>query len=150
MESRKSKNSKIDEEREDQDEEKLRKSFIVVFARRNREEHTMLAEVGEEEADVICIIDVTSKELPWHEVRKAREQELKCFRDLRVFENVDEREAIAQYQVTPVDTKWIDTNKAFEEEPMQIRSRIVAREFKSRDSSIGSARAPTLEKVICC
>ena len=66
------------------------------------------------EQHVIFIDDVT-----WHEVRRAREQELKYLRDLGVYEEVDEREAIAHYQVTPVDTKWIDTNKAFEEEPMQ-------------------------------
>ena len=40
---------------------------------------------------------------------------------------------MAKYHVTPVDTKWVDTDKAFEEEPMQIRSRIVTREFKSGD-----------------
>ena len=43
------------------------------------------------------------------------------------------RTAVAQYSVTPVDTKWVDTDKAFEDEPMQIRSRIVAREFGSGD-----------------
>ena len=42
--------------------------------------------------------------------------------DLGMHEKVDEREAIVQYQVTPVDTKLIDTNKVFEEDPMQIRS----------------------------
>ena len=36
-------------------------------------------------------------------------------------------------KVTPVDTKWVDTGKAFEGEPMKNRSRIVAREFKSAD-----------------
>ena len=66
-------------------------------------------------------------------MRQAREQELKCLRDLGVFEKVDEREARVQYQVTPVDTKLIDTSKAFEEKPLQIRSRTVAREFKSGD-----------------
>ena len=54
-------------------------------------------------------------------------------RDLRVFEKVDEREAFAQYEVTPVDTKLIDTSKVFEEKSLQIRSRTVAREFKSGD-----------------
>ena len=29
-----------------------------------------------------------------------------------------------------VDTKWVDSDKAFGEEPMHIRSRIVARECK--------------------
>ena len=86
------------------------------FARRNREKHAILAEVGKEEQHVIHIDDVK-----WHETRRAREQELKYLRDFGVYEEVDEREAIAHYQVTPVDTKWIDTNKAFEEEPMQIR-----------------------------
>ena len=52
-------------------------------------------------------------------MRKAHEQELKYLRDFGVYEEVDELEDIAQYQVTPVDTKWIDTNKAFEEEPIQ-------------------------------
>ena len=54
-------------------------------------------------------------------------------RDFGVREKVDEREAVAEYQVTPFDTKWIDINEAFEGEPMQIRSRIGAREFKSGD-----------------
>ena len=74
-----------------------------------------------------------SKDLPWRAVRKARELELKYLRDLGVYGKVDENEAVAQYQVTPVDTKWVDTDKAFEGEPMHIRSRIVARKFKSDD-----------------
>ena len=54
--------------------------------------------MDEEEHDVICIDDVTSMELPWHAVRRGREQELKYLRDFGVYEKVDERE------VTPVDT----------------------------------------------
>ena len=63
-------------------------------------------------------------------VKQAREKELKYLRDHGVIEKVDERAAVAKYTVTPVDTKW-STDKAFEGEPMQIRSRTVAREFKS-------------------
>ena len=33
----------------------------------------------------------------------------------------------------PVGTKRVDTDKAFEGEPMQIRSRIVARDLKGDD-----------------
>ena len=40
---------------------------------------------------------------------------------------------MAKYKVTPVDTKCVDTDKAFEGEPVQIRSRIVARDFKRGD-----------------
>ena len=43
------------------------------LARRNREEHAMLADVEEEqEQDVIFFDDITGKELPWHAVRKSR------------------------------------------------------------------------------
>ena len=50
-----------------------------------------------------------------------------------MYGKVDELEAIAQYHVTPLDTKWVNTDEAFEGESWQIRSRIVAREFKSDD-----------------
>ena len=42
-------NSITDEEKKDQDEEKVCKSSIKGLARRNREKHAILAEVGEEE-----------------------------------------------------------------------------------------------------
>ena len=122
-------------------------SIIEGLARRNRETHAMLAEVGEEDQRVLCIDSVTIRELPWHEVRHAREQELTCLRGLGVYEKVDEREAIVQYQVTPVDSTLIDTNKAFEEEPMQIRSRVVARDFKSDSRPSLYARTPPLEAL---
>ena len=38
--------------------------------------------------NVICIDDVTREELPWHGVRKGREQELKYVRDLGLYEKV--------------------------------------------------------------
>ena len=94
----------------------------------------MLADVGEEqERDVTCFDDITGNDLPGHVVREARELELKYLRDLGVYEKVDEKEAVVKYGITPVDTKRVDTDKAFEGEPMQIRSRTCAREFKSDD-----------------
>ena len=48
-----------------------------------------------------------------------------------VHEKVDEKEVVEKYGITPVDTKWVDTDRSFEEEPMQIRSRMCARELKS-------------------
>ena len=106
----------------------------------------MLSDVEEEE-DVTCFDDITDKVLPWHAVRKARELELKYLRDLGVYERTDENEAVGKYGTTPVDTKWVDTDKAFEEEPMQIRSRIVAREFKSDDRPDLYAGTPPLEAL---
>ena len=80
----KSENSRTDEERKDQDEENLCRSIIKGLARRSRKKHTILAEVEEEDPCVLCTDYVNLKELPGDEVRQAREQELKYFRDLRV------------------------------------------------------------------
>ena len=43
-----------------------------------------------------------------------------------MYEKNDENEAVAKHGITPVDTKWMDTDEAFEGVPIQIRSRIVA------------------------
>ena len=105
---------KSDEGMLSQSEERLCRSIIKGLARRNYERRAMLADVEEEqEQDVICFDDVTGKELPWHAVRKARELELKYLRDFGVHEKVDEKEAVEKYGVTPVDTKWVDTDKAW-------------------------------------
>ena len=118
-----------------QSEERLCKSIIRGLVKRDVK-HTLLADVGEkQEQYVICFDDITGKELPWLAVREARELELKYLRDLGVYEKVDEKEAVEKYGITPVDTKWVDTDNAFEEEPMQIISRMCAREFKSDDQT---------------
>ena len=80
-------------------------------------------------------------------MREARELELKYLRDLGVYEKVDEKEAVEECGTTPVDTKWVDTDNAFEEEPMQIRSQMCAREFKSDDRPYLYARTPPLEAL---
>ena len=49
-----------------------------------------------------------------------------------MYETVDERTALAESGVRPVDTKCIDTDKALTWEPMQVSPRIVAREFVCR------------------
>ena len=72
---------------------------------------------------------------------------MKYLRDLGVYGKVDEKEAVAKYGITPVNTKWIDTDKAFDGEPMQIRSRMCAREFKSDDRPDLYAGTPPLEAL---
>ena len=54
---------------------------------------------------------------------------------------------MAKYGIIPVDTKWVDTDKAFEREPMQIRSRMCAREFKSGDPPDLYAGIPPFEAL---
>ena len=111
------------------------------------EQGAMLAEAGEEDEFIKCFDDITGKELPWQAVKEAREKEVKYLRELGVYEKVDERAAVAKHNVTPVDTKWVDTDKAFEGEPMQIRSRIVARDFKSGNRPDLYAGTPPLEAL---
>ena len=94
----------------------------------------MLADVEEEDQDVICFADILGKELAWHAMRKARELELKYLRDLGVYEKIDENEAVAQYRITPVDTKSVDTDKAFEGSPCKSDRR--SARSVCRDSSI--------------
>ena len=57
------------------------------------------------------------------------------------------KEAAEKYGITPVDTKWVDTDKAFEGEPMQFRSRMCAGEFKSDDRPDLYAGTPPLEAL---
>ena len=141
-------NCENDEETMSQSEERFRTSIIRGLVKRKHGKHTMLADVEEkQEQDVICFGDITGKELPWHAVRKARELELEYLCDLGVYEKVDENEAVANYGITPVDTKWVDTDKAFEVEPMQIRSRMCAREFKNDDRPDLYAGSPPLEAL---
>ena len=96
-----------------------------------------------------CRMEEENQELPWHAVRRARDQELKYLRDLGVYEKVDEREAIAKDQLIPIETKWIDTDKAFEGEPTQIRSGVFAREFNSEDRPELYAGTPRLVALKC-
>ena len=71
-------------------------------ARRNHENNAPLAEVEEQGQMILCIDDVTGKELLWQAVRQAREQELRYLRELGVYEKFDEQGAVAQ--IAPVDT----------------------------------------------
>ena len=45
----------------------------------------------------------------------------------------------------PADTMWIDADKAFEEELMQVRTRVVARAVKTGDRPDLCAETPPLE-----
>ena len=78
------------------------------------EEDAMLAGAGVEDEFIKCFDDIAAKELPWQAAKEAREKELKYLRGLGVYEKVDERTAATKYKVTPVDTKWVDTDRAFE------------------------------------
>ena len=85
------------------------------------------------------------KDSCWSVVRQDREQKFERFPILGVYEKIDERSAVESFKVGLVDTKWLDTNKPYEEEPMQIRSRVVAREFESGRRPDLHAGTPPME-----
>ena len=86
------------------------------------EQDAMLAEAGEEDELIKCFDDITGRELPWQAVKEARERSCNICVNLACVK----RSMSAQL--------WQSTDKAFEgRRAMQIRSGIVAREFKSGD-----------------
>ena len=101
------------------------------------QQDAMLAEAGDEDEFGQVLRrhhwnDITGKELPWQAAKHSRVQELKYLRELCVCEEVDECGTVAKYNITPVDTKWSTLTK-HSRKPMQIRSRIVAREIRRGD-----------------
>ena len=80
-----------------------------------------------------CFDDITGKEPRWQAVKQAWEQELKYPREIGVYEKAENTQLWPSTTSPPSTQKWIDTDTAFEEEPMQIRSRNVARDFKRED-----------------
>ena len=101
---------------------------VVKSVRFGQEEYTKLEEdavlAGAEDQFIKCFDDIIGKELLWQALKQAREQELKYLRELGVYEKVGGHAAMVKYKVTPIDTKWVDTDKAFQEEPMPIRSKV--------------------------
>ena len=91
--------------------------------------------------------------MPWSEVRQAREHELKHLRDFGVFEKVDEREAIAKYQIPPVDTNGTGTQSVREGSPSKS-GRDSWQENSKVEIDHTCMRAPPLEALnsntLCC
>ena len=91
--------------------------------------------------------DIIDQELPWHAVRKSPELEIKYLRDFGVYGKLMRERPVAKCGIAPVHTEWVDRDKAFEGEPMPIRSRMCAREFKSDDRPDMHAGLPPLEAM---
>ena len=75
--------------------------------------------------------DVNDVELPIEKVREARKEEMGYMKN-KTFKVVKKSEA---YRVTgkpPISTKWVDTDKSHGVGEMIVRSRWVARDFKTR------------------
>ena len=88
--------------------------------------------------------DVTGGPLDPHEVKNAREKEIKYLWDVKVYEYSTEAEARARTGRKPVGLKWIDTNKGSAEAPL-YRSRLVCTEVRHEGVEPVFSATPPLE-----
>ena len=90
--------------------------------------------------------DVNGTMLKVEDVRRAREEELKYYRDMKAFEAVPISQAIARTGKKPVDVRWIDHNKGDSLRP-QVRCRRVAKDFRTGPDDELYAGTPPLESL---
>ena len=74
----------------------------------------MLAEAGEEVEFIKCFNDITGRGVALVGREGGTRKKLTYLRELGVHVKVDERAAVAKYNVTPIDTKWADIDTAYE------------------------------------
>ena len=90
--------------------------------------------VNQEDEYVIddwAVDDITGKMIEVEKVNEARKEEIGFMKELGVFERSTREECVARTRKSPITTRWIDTNKGTEENPV-VRSRLVARDFKKK------------------
>ena len=79
-------------------------------------------------------------------VKKARALEMEFVKERQIYEYRPVAECIKKTGKPPVGTKWLDTNKGDDEQPL-VRSRLVAMEFKRSWIAKWFAATPPMEAV---
>jgi hypothetical protein len=96
--------------------------------------------------------DVRWNELDPILVREARQEEVDYIEGRKIYDVVDIGESWATTGKGPTSVKWVDTNKADVDQPVNIRSRLVARDFrdkKKKDREDLYAATPPIESQRC-
>ena len=88
--------------------------------------------------------DISGEELNPAMVRLARKEEIKYFKDMKVYKKVPLSECLAATGKQPIGVRWVDINKGDVSNP-NYRSRLVAREFKVDDKPEWYAATPPSE-----
>ena len=106
------------------------------------------APAHEEDENDIAIDDVSGAQLDANLVKQARLEEMAYFHKMGVYTKVSRRSVPVNAKITKV--RWIDINKGDEENP-QMRSRLVAKEFKDTNSPELFAGTPPTEalRMLC-
>ena len=90
------------------------------------------AAIEEEEEEVGAWDDVHGGDLPIGKVREARKEEVGFMQTRNIWSEVPTKECWDKTGRRPVSVRWVDVNKGGEER-MEVRSRLVARDFKGGD-----------------
>ena len=107
-------------------------------------------QVNEEEEEYAWD-DVNMKMLDLKDIRIGRSEEVTYMKARNIWKEVDVDEAWAKTGRGPVSVRWVDTDKGTEGMP-NIRCRLVARDFKSKDGRDREdlfAATPPLELLKC-
>ena len=75
--------------------------------------------------------DVNDMELPLDKVEEARQEEMDHMKG-KTFKVVKKKESYDKTGKAPISTRWVDTDKTHGEGEMLVRSRWVARDFKTK------------------
>ena len=78
--------------------------------------------------------DLTGDELSAPMVRQARKEEMRYFKDMRVYDKVPIEECLAETGRKPIAVRWVDINKGDTAQP-NYRSRLVAKELRGNDEN---------------
>jgi hypothetical protein len=100
--------------------------------------------IEEGESEMVFYDDLTGKVLEWEWVLKARAEEIKEFRKHWVYKKVPVKGCYDKTGKTPIGIRWIDMNKGDRLHP-DLRSRLVAKEFKRDNGTDLFAATPPLE-----
>ena len=110
-------------------------------------QQVVIANLENEEEDVeVAFDDLSGKELPIAKVRAARTEEVKYMKSRNQWTVVDETVCWQATGKAPVPIRWVDVNKGSDED-MNVRCRLVAKDFKGNDKDRDDlfAETPPLE-----
>merc|ERR1711989_21862 len=110
------------------------KELVEESAKRRRAEEAPgegmdVDEVVLEEQYDVFYDDMSGETLKPELVRKARQEEMRTFRELGVYEKVPLQQCYDETGKPPISVRWVDINKGDLERP-EYRSRLVAKEIK--------------------
>ena len=96
--------------------------------------------------DCIGWDDVNDVQIPLEMIKAARREEVQFMKSRNLWSVVPKKECLVKTGKPPVSVRWVDTNKGRDGE-LEIRSRLVARDFKGNDKDRDDlfAETPPLE-----